>query len=351
VSAASPVRIVDPSTGQPCVPVEQRIEKIADLESVWKKDANVEWLVDGILPFKTVNLISAESGTGKTWLSYAIAGAVANGTPFLGQQVRQSPVLYLDGENPLVVVKRNLVDLGIAETPDLHIWAGWNVEAPAGPDDPRIISFVRESPPLLIWDSLVEFAGCDEQSANEVRAFMKKFRYLAHQGATVIVLHHTGKSKGSREYRGSSDIKASVDMAYVVTGTTRRGKLHRLTMNPFKSRVAPGQKFAMEFRERRGFVGVDVPKSTVEETPSDIVLRIVAENPRQNATRIKELAKPLGVSKGKVEEILGGGDYSWEAGKGAEKLYSVVEDKVLAEPLPDFPDPGVEEIRKSQEPP
>jgi hypothetical protein len=51
-----------------------------------------------------------------------------------------------------------------------------------------------------------------------------------------------------------------------------------------------------------------------------------------------------------VEEILGGGDYSWEAGKGAEKLYSVVEDKVLAEPLPDFPNPGVWEIRKSQEP-
>ncbi len=231
MTAAALARIVDPSTGQPCVAVEAQIKTISDLESVWKMDAKVEWLVDDIIPYKSVNLISAESGTGKTWLSYAIAGAVANGTPFIGCPVRQTPVLYLDGENPLVVVKRNLTDLGIAETPDLNIWAGWSPESPPGPDDPRIISFVQDHQPLLIWDSLVEFADCDEQSSTEVRGFMKKFRYLAHHGATVVVLHHTGKSTGSKLYRGSSDIKASVDMAYVVTGTTRRGKLYRLTMD------------------------------------------------------------------------------------------------------------------------
>ncbi len=138
-------------------------------------------------------------------------------------------------------------------------------------------------------------------------------------------------------------------MAYVVTGSTRHGKLHRLTMTPFKSRIAPGQTFAMEFRERKGFVAVNAPKTVAKEDPSDIVRRIVIENPKQNATRIKQLAKPLGVSKGKVEEILTSGEYRRDAGKGAEKLYSALEFDFSGEPLPDFPNPGVEEIRKSQE--
>jgi hypothetical protein len=349
VSAAASAVIVDPA-GHPLVPEEGRIAKISDLESVWQKDATVEWLIAGLIPRASVNLISAESGTGKTWLAYGLAGAVAHGTTFLGRTVQRTPVLYLDGENPLAVVKRNLTDLGIPETPDLHVWAGWNVESPPGPDDPRIISFVREHAPLLIWDSLVEFAGCDEQSATEIRRFMRKFRYLAHLGATVIILHHTGKSKGSHEYRGSSDIKASVDMAYVVTGRPDHGKLHWLTMKPFKSRIAPGQTFTMEFRERKGFVAVNAPKTVAKEDPSDIVRRIVTENPRQNGTWIRKLAKTLGVAKGKVEEILGSGEYSCEAGKGAEKLYAaVVELETLGESLPDFPDPRVEEIRKSQE--
>jgi hypothetical protein len=349
MSAGAPAGIVDPSES-PCVLAEERIPQVSDLPSVWKMEANVEWLVDGLIPRGSVNLISAESGTGKTWLAYAIAGAVANGTPFIGRAVHRTRVLYLDGENPLAVVKRNLADLGIAETPDLQVWAGWNVETPPGPDDPRIISFARESKPLLIWDSLVEFAGCDEQSANEVRAFMRKFRHLTNQGATVIVLHHTGKSSGSKQYRGSSDIKASVDMAYVVTGTTRYGKLYRLTMDPFKSRIAPGQKRAMQFHEGRGFTAIDLPNQPAKPDPAEIVRRVVLENPRNNGTRIKELAKALGVGKTKVEEILGNGEFYWEHGKGAEKLYWVEQDEVLAEPLPDFPNPGVAEIRKSQKP-
>jgi hypothetical protein len=320
--SAAPVSILDPA-GQPCAVQEERIPKISDLPSVWQMDGTVEWLVDGMIPRKSVNLISAESGTGKTWLAYAIAGAVAHGVSFLEQEVHQTPVLYLDGENPLTVVKRNLLDLGIKETPNLNVWAGWNVEPPPAPDDPRIISFVRDHQPLLLWDSLVEFGECDEQSSTEVRAFVKKFRYLTHQGATVIVLHHTGKSQGSKQYRGSSDIKASVDMAYVVTGSTRHGKLHRLTMTPFKSRIAPGQTFGMEFRERKGFVSVDVPKQAAKPDPVQIVRKILIDHPKTNATRIKELANPLGVSKGKVEKVLKTEEFLFEPGKGAEKLYWV----------------------------
>jgi hypothetical protein len=176
-----------------------------------------------------------------------------------------------------------------------------------------------------------------------MREFLKQFRALAHAGATVMVLHHTGKSAGSKEYRGSSDIKAAVDMAYVVTGTPRQGKLHRLDLEPFKSRIAPGQRFAMEFGQGRGFVGIALPQDPPRVDMEAVVRKIVGANPGSNGTQIKTLAKPSGVSKNQVDQILGNGEYSIERGKGAAKLYTVID----GGRVPDLPTPGVEKLGKS----
>ena len=341
-------KIIGPS-GHP-LEADRKIEGVTALPLVWEMVAAIEWLIDGMIPRGSVNLISAESGTGKTWLAYAIAGAIAHGTNFVGRTTTRAPVVYLDGENPLFVAKRNLTDLGITTTPMLHIWGGWNDEPPPGPDDERIIRFVRESDPkpCLVWDSLVEFNLGDEQSSTEMREFMKKFRLLTHLGATVIVLHHTGKSSTSKQYRGSTDIKASVDMAYVLTGKPYRGKLHRLTMDPFKSRIAPGQKFAMEYRHGQGFVSIEVPTTADKPDPADVIRKIVTEHPRSNGSQIKELAKTHRIGKNTVDEILGNGEYAIEPGRGAEKLYSLYEPVPVLTRVPDFPNPGVRENGKSR---
>jgi KaiC/GvpD/RAD55 family RecA-like ATPase len=344
MSAAPALARIMEAAEQPVRPQPGLITDVSSLPSVWDLDAKVEWLVPDMIPRAAVNLISAESGTGKTWLAYAIAGAVAHGAEFIGRAAQLAPVLYLDGENPLYVVKRNLGDLGIAATGNLRIWGGWNTEPPPGPDDQRVLRFATTDPkPLLIWDSLVEFARADEQSSTEMREFMKHFRRLAHLGATIIVLHHTGKSAGSKEYRGSSDIKAAVDVAYHVTGKPCGGKLHRLNMEPFKSRIAPGHRVAMEFTEGHGFVAIAAPKTALGVDPEHVVRQIVMEHPQSNGSQIKALAKPLGVPKNKVDEILGNGEYSIQSGQGAAKLYTVID----TARVPDLPDPREENIGKS----
>src|ERR1051326_4434262 len=248
--SAAPRIILTGDTIDPVV----KIRSIADLKPIWDIDASIEWLIQDVIPRGSVTLISAESGTGKTWLAYAIAGAVACGNDFAGLKVSVAiPVLYVDGENPVVVVQRDLHDLGIGRTDHLHIWGGWSDSPPPGPNDECIQQFARETKGLIIFDSLVQFHTGDEQSSTETRRFMNYFRELANLGATVIVLHHTGKSGTSKVYRGSSDIQASVDTAYVVTGHPRNGKLHRLNVNHFKSRIAPGQDFEFEFEQGRGF--------------------------------------------------------------------------------------------------
>jgi len=106
---------------------------------------------------------------------------------------------------------------------------------------------VQQHRPLLIWDSLIDFHDGDEQSAKETRRFMKHFRALANAGATVIILHHTGKTETSQDYRGSSDIKAAVDTAYRLETEFSLDKgIHRLTLRNFKGRFAIGRDFALD---------------------------------------------------------------------------------------------------------
>jgi len=105
-----------------------------NLPSVWDLDAKMEWLIQDIVPLGAVTMLSAESGTGKTWAAYAIAGAVAHGSSFLGRKVTQRAVVYFDGENPLVIAQRNLKGLGVPPTDQLIVWGGWNSSRPLRPD-------------------------------------------------------------------------------------------------------------------------------------------------------------------------------------------------------------------------
>src|SRR5262249_25717041 len=151
--------------------------------------------------------------------------------------------------------------------------------------DPRLLEYASNYEPLLIWDPLVHFHDGDEQSSTETRAFMKHFRELAHAGATVLILHHTGKAKSSQQYRGSSDIPAAVDMGYTLKASG--GGLQRLTLEPFKSRFAPlPEPISMTFREGQGFELTDAPTEDV----SHVVEEIISAEPGLNGQQIVKKA-------------------------------------------------------------
>ena len=127
---------------------------------------------------------------------------------------------------------------------------------------------------------VIDFSG-EEQSATQTRAFMTHFRVLANAGATVLILHHTGKTPSSQDYRGSSDIKAAVDMAYCVEPEfTLLGCIHRLTMRNFKGRFAPGRHLGLEFVPKKGFVACEVPDQPTARDAMQTVVEIVAAHPR-----------------------------------------------------------------------
>jgi len=295
----------------------------------------IEWLIDGIIPLGGITLLSGESGGGKTWVAYAIAGAVAREEGFAGRSVKQRPVLYLDGENPLCVAKQRLFDLGIPETNSLQVWGGWVCDPPPGPDSAIIRDFVKQHRPLLIWDSLIDFHDGDEQSASETRRFMKHFRALAHAGATILILHHTGKTASSQEYRGSSDIKAAVDMAYCLESEmTLAGAIHRLTLRNFKARFAPGRHLGLEFVPKKGFIACEVPDQPTARDAMQAVIELVKAHPGSNQSQIVALAQQAAIGKHQVEDCLKDGPFDRQRGNRNEWLYTVAVDQIPKIPAP-----------------
>ena len=154
---------------------------------------------------------------------------------------------------------------------------------------------------------------------------MRYFRALANLGATPAVLHHTGKAETSKLYRGSSDIKAAVDTAYLLVRTSQQPEeLGDLSMTCFKARLVPGQNFGMTFRKGRGFVPCDAFKFT--KTAEQVIAEILAANPNSNQKTILEMAQRLGCTRRQIERCLKTGKWGRSAGPKNSILYNLPED-------------------------
>ena len=302
------------------------ISSLSELPSIWQLKSKVEWLIEDFLAIGSVTLLSSESGVGKSWVAYWLAGSVAHGRPVFGRKVRQRPVLYIDAENPSYVVSQRVREgLGFPETPELYIRGGWVDSPPPRPDFLLLKEFARERRGLIIYDPLVAFQTGSEISANDVRQFMQGFRDLANAGATVLVLHHSGKAETAREYRGSSDYKASVDTAYTLTSITpNRQRIDRLMLKCFKSRITPGQDFGLQFREGFGFELCDVPESARTRSADEVIDEILQQHPGSNQKEIIKYAEGT-LSKNQVIQALKSDRWPKEPGRGSELLYRLAD--------------------------
>ena len=209
------------------------------IPSVFDYESNgIDFLVDGLIARGSVTMLAGESGAGKSTLTAALTDAVTKGLDFCGRQCSQAPVLILDRENGIDVIQERFTRLGLCkENCRVIVWGGWCQSEPPDPVASVVLKWVQktEPKPLIVVDSVAAFMEGDENSASDVRKFMDKLRKLANLGASVITLHNSGKSEGSKKYRGSSDFKASIDVGIEVRNLGE-GELGMMRLSAFKAR-------------------------------------------------------------------------------------------------------------------
>lgn len=186
--------------------------------------ASTSWLLKGYLPDNSFGVVYGPSGSFKSFAVLDWACCIALGEPWLGCRVKAGRVVYVAAEGASGLRKRikgwcdayndgdNIDRLQVVGCPvDLrdHLQVGEFIETIKGADgDP-----VR----LVVVDTLARcFGDGDENSASDMNiAIQACDRIKFETGATVLVVHHSGKddAKGAR---GSSALRAACDFEIAV---------------------------------------------------------------------------------------------------------------------------------------
>jgi hypothetical protein len=181
------------------------------------------WLIDGFLARDSLTCLYGQPGVGKSFLAQDWALTVASGLgDWMGQPAQDGQVIYIAGEGSAGLTKRIGAwrasrSLEREQTENLLI----RVEALNLSDADEAAQFLARlqnqgiSPALIIVDTLSRcFGGADENSGRDMAKFIANLDlFRAATGATVLVVHHSGKSEG-RGARGHSALLAAIDTSY-----------------------------------------------------------------------------------------------------------------------------------------
>lgn len=272
------------------------------------------WLITGVIPEQGLAALYGQPGDGKSFLALDMALSVAAGVPWQGHPVQKGFVVYISAEGGAGIGKRVGAWLAFHNIPRndyQYITANFVVSAlrihPESGDmaetldltvnDPEwqehlasVLTPDEDHPPLfIIVDTLARCFEGDENQQEDMGNFIKGLDTLRDDhGATVLVLHHTGKQ--GFEERGSSAFRGACDTMMLVTKADTT-----LSLSCTK------QKDAEPFQEEE-YEMVVVPKwesctiqSAVQRTDMDreAILNYYLEHP---TATVREISGALNIS-------------------------------------------------------
>ena len=215
-------------------------------------DREQSFVIKGLLPEQSFVSIYGPSGSFKSFLALDWACHIASGIDWDQHKVIQGAVLYVAGEGGFGVTKRvraweirhqganldNLARLGVPVFPanydqvELVVDYYNDIKAKTGQD-------VK----LIILDTLARcYGGNDENSSKDMGAFITGCAAIQQlTGATVLVVHHSGKNVESGG-RGSSSLPAALDVEYRVSRDGEDQQALVLTCSKMKDSDQPEPK-------------------------------------------------------------------------------------------------------------
>lgn len=191
-----------------------------------------DWVVPGLIPDKTVTMLSGDGGTGKSLIAQQLAAAAVLKKPWLGQEVKHGPVLLISAEDDQEELHRRFASIlahsgaAFRDMDDLvfRSLAGEDAVLGAVAGKTGLIrptplfqeleaEALRLRPVLIVLDTLADLFGGSEIDRVQVRQFVGILRGLAIRcECAALLLSHpsvSGMQSGSGT-SGSTAWNASV---------------------------------------------------------------------------------------------------------------------------------------------
>ena len=298
------------------------------------------WVVDQLIPAKSVTILSGSPGSFKTWLYMEIAVKVAKGEKTFGNfNTKQTSVLVVDEESGRPRLQKRFKQLAATEDLPIHLLSRTGYKMNQLYADGIAEKAIELDAGLVIFDSLTRFMGekTDENASGDMARLMDYYRQLADNGLSVLILHHNrkdgaaGRFNPAQSLRGSSDILAAVDCHIAVS---RVGQSEFVKLVQTKNRdVWEPVPFELRFHENASefeYVGSDKTPSEKHRELLDKVVNTVAQHPGLTKTQLTKQAKANGVSDGLkkigsyIDELVLNDELDMqEASRGGQKYYPI----------------------------
>ncbi|OQW61512.1 MAG: hypothetical protein A4S14_17100 [Proteobacteria bacterium SG_bin9] len=268
-----------------------------------------------ILPERSLGMLFAGRGIGKTHVALGIGYAVSTGGEFLRWHAKAPRnVLYVDGEMPQEMLQDRLLKHMAASSvvPEQDAFRllcmdrqelGMSINLSVSDDQKAIEAELRDTDFLILDNMSTLTNGGAENDAESWNAMQEWLLQLRRRGITVLIVHHAGRSGNARGTSKREDVLDTIV------------QLKR----PSDYLPSDGARFEVHLTKARGLFGDDVEpfeaKLTVTEEneaiweccevgEEDSELKEEVMERSKAGKSIRVIASELQVKKGKVERIL-----------------------------------------------
>lgn len=205
--------------------------------------AELDWLIDKYVPACSVGLLFGDSEAYKSFLLIDMAGHIATGKPWRGQEVQQGNVLFIAGEGGNGLRTRIKAWFEKYDEPMRNFAVS---TVPLELCDPKhadlLISDIRqfignESFSFIVLDTLnTHFGAGDENATSDMTRFrLAALKLSQATGATVAISHHCGHQDKTRS-RGNISLHNGIDWEFKLE---RSGDYTTLTGTKMKDAPTP----------------------------------------------------------------------------------------------------------------
>ncbi|MGS8560798.1 helicase RepA family protein [Salmonella enterica] len=235
----------------PNTPPEVRKTKLPMSIGSTGYDSQMDYIIKSHLPANSLCSIYGPSGSYKSFLAVSWSCHIAAGKEWAGKRTAGGSAMYVVGEGGIGVRRRvkaweylhnegnQLKNLYLVNRPVF----------PVRPEEAREVIIAAKQVEaetgqpvkLIVIDTLARcFGGNDENDARDMGAFIEGCDTIKREtGATLLVVHHSGKDEG-KGARGSSAFRAALDAEFNVRREGEGGAII-LTCTKMKDSEEPRQ--------------------------------------------------------------------------------------------------------------